>query len=117
MDPCHDLSDAAGKRLRRRGSTPLPTGHARGGLAWAGVLSLLHAAGFSEYPSVPRKGCNVKGKSLTSTYSSLICPLCEGGELRPSGQHSARCASCAGLVSPAVLEALREITALPDALP
>ena len=53
----------------------------------------------------------MKGASSASTYSSLICPLCEGGELRPSGQHSARCDSCAGLVSKAVLEALREITA------
>jgi hypothetical protein len=58
----------------------------------------------------------VKGSSLASRHSSLVCPLCEGGELRPSGHHSARCASCAGLVSGAVLGALREITALPDAL-
>ena len=58
----------------------------------------------------------MKGSSLASRVSSLVCPHCEGGELLPSGHRSARCASCAGLVSGAVLGALREITALPDAL-
>ena len=58
----------------------------------------------------------MKDSSLASSHSSLVCPLCEGDELRPCGHHSARCASCAGLVSGAVLEALRQITALPDAL-
>jgi ribosomal protein L37AE/L43A len=58
----------------------------------------------------------VKDSSLASSHSSLVCPLCEGDELRPCGHHSARCASCASLVSGAVLEALRQITALPDAL-
>ena len=58
----------------------------------------------------------MKDSSLASRPSSLVCPLCEGGELRPSGHHSARCGSCAGLVSGVVLEALRQITVLPDAL-
>ena len=59
----------------------------------------------------------MKGSSLASSHNSLVCPHCEGGELRPSsGHHSARCASCGGLLSGAVLEALRQIAALPDAL-
>ena len=54
--------------------------------------------------------------SLASRSRSLICPLCEAGKLQPSGQDSARCASCAGPVSGAMLGALRQIVALPDAL-
>ena len=57
----------------------------------------------------------MKGSSLTSRHDSLVCPLCETGKLRPSSHHSARCASCAGLVSGAMLEAVRQITTLPDA--
>jgi ribosomal protein L37AE/L43A len=58
----------------------------------------------------------VKGSSLASRSRSLVCPLCEAGELKPSAQHSARCESCAGSVGGAMLEALRQIVALPDAL-
>ena len=58
----------------------------------------------------------MKSSSLASRSRSLICPLCEAGKLRPSGQDSARCASCAGPVSGAMLGALRQIVALPDAL-
>jgi hypothetical protein len=58
----------------------------------------------------------VKGSSLASRLDCFVCPLCEAGELRSTGQGSARCASCAGLVSGATLEALRQIAALPDAL-
>jgi len=54
--------------------------------------------------------------SLASRSRSLICPLCEAGKLQPSGQELARCASCAGPVSGAMLGALRQIVALPDAL-
>ena len=53
---------------------------------------------------------------MASRSRSLICPLCEAGKLKPSGQDSARCASCAGPVSGAMLGALRQIVALPDAL-
>jgi ribosomal protein L37AE/L43A len=81
-----------------------------------GVLSQVQGAGFPEQPSATRKGCKVKGSSLVSRHSSLVCPHCEGGELRPFGHHSARCGSCAGLVRDAVLEALQQIAALPDAL-
>jgi hypothetical protein len=58
----------------------------------------------------------MKGSSLASRPDSLVCPLCEVDQLWPSGNDSARCASCAGLVSGAVLETLRSISALPDAL-
>jgi ribosomal protein L37AE/L43A len=62
------------------------------------------------------KGGAVKGSSAFSRPDSLVCPLCEVDQLRPSGNDSAQCASCAGLVSGAMLEALRRISALPDAL-
>jgi ribosomal protein L37AE/L43A len=58
----------------------------------------------------------VKGSSLASTRYSLICPLCEAGELHPSGRDSARCESCGGFLSGAMLQTLCQITALPDAL-
>ncbi len=58
----------------------------------------------------------MKDSSLASRSRSLVCPLCEAGELKPSGQSSARCESCAGSVSEAMLETLRRIVALPDAL-
>src|SRR5215208_1320342 len=64
-----------------------------------------------------KKGCEVKSSSsLASRSRSLICPLCEAGKLKPSGQDSARCTSCASPVSGAMLGALRQIVALPDAL-
>jgi len=58
----------------------------------------------------------MKGSSLASRARSLVCPLCEADELKPSAQVSARCESCADSVSGAMLEALRHIVALPDAL-
>jgi ribosomal protein L37AE/L43A len=58
----------------------------------------------------------MKGSSLASRLDSLICPLCEVDQLQPSENGSARCPSCATLVSGAMLETLRHISALPDAL-
>ena len=58
----------------------------------------------------------MKGSSLASRSRSLVCPLCEAVELKSSVQDSAQCESCAGSVSGAMLEALRQIVALPDAL-
>jgi hypothetical protein len=58
----------------------------------------------------------VKRSSLASGSTALICPLCEVGELYPSGHGSTCCESCAGCLSGAMLETLRQITALPDAL-
>jgi len=54
--------------------------------------------------------------SLASRSRSLICSLCEAGKLQPSGQDSAQCDSCAGPVSGAMLEPLRQMVTLPDAL-
>jgi ribosomal protein L37AE/L43A len=45
-----------------------------------------------------------------------VCPLCEAGELQPIGNDSMRCRSCGEHLSGAILETLRQITALPDAL-
>jgi ribosomal protein L37AE/L43A len=58
----------------------------------------------------------MKGLSLASSSRSLVCPLCGTGELKPSAQHSARCESCGSPLSGEMLEALRQIVALPDAL-
>jgi hypothetical protein len=56
----------------------------------------------------------MKGSSLKSRSGSLVCPLCEGHKLSPHGQSSTRCESCGGIVSGVTLEALRQITDLPD---
>ena len=58
----------------------------------------------------------MKGSSLTSRVDSLVCPLCEVDQLQSSGNGSARCGSCASLVSGPMLDTLRRISALPDAL-
>src|ERR687898_410192 len=58
----------------------------------------------------------MRNSSLASGSRALVCPLCEVDQLRLSANVSARCASCAGLVSGAMLETLRSITDLPDAL-
>jgi ribosomal protein L37AE/L43A len=58
----------------------------------------------------------MKGSFLGSGPGSLVCPLCEMDKLDARGHSSARCDSCGGIVSGATLEALRQITALPDAL-
>jgi hypothetical protein len=58
----------------------------------------------------------VKGSSYASKPHSMVCPLCETCELNPPGHNSARCHSCGGFLSVAMLEALREIAALPDTL-
>jgi hypothetical protein len=58
----------------------------------------------------------MKGSSLKSRPGSLVCPLCEGHKLDVRGHSSARCESCGEVVSGSTLEALRQITELPDAL-
>jgi hypothetical protein len=58
----------------------------------------------------------MKRLSLQSRDDSMICPLCEGHELGAQGHSSARCESCGGILSGAMLEALRQISALPEAL-
>ena len=58
----------------------------------------------------------MKGSSLRSRLGSLVCPLCEVHELGAHAQGSARCESCKAIVSGATLEALRQISDLPDAV-
>ena len=61
---------------------------------------------------IMKKGCEVKSSSsLASRSRSLICPLCEAGKLKPSGQDSTPGGSyfCAAPVSGAMLGALRHI--------
>ena len=58
----------------------------------------------------------MKGSSLKSRPGSLLCPLCGVHKLSGQGQSSARCDSCGSIVSGAMLDALRQITDLPDAL-
>ena len=57
----------------------------------------------------------MKGSSLTSRPDSLVCPVCEVDRLQPVGKEAMHCASCGGHLSGAMLEALRQITDLPDA--
>ena len=58
----------------------------------------------------------MRSSSMASKPSSLVCPLCEVSKLQPSGQDSMRCWSCGAHVQRAMLETLRSIAALPDAL-
>jgi hypothetical protein len=58
----------------------------------------------------------MKGSSLASRSGYLVCPLCEIGQLRIVGHHSDRCESCGSSLSGAMLDTLRRISALPDAL-
>jgi ribosomal protein L37AE/L43A len=53
---------------------------------------------------------------LASRSESLVCPLCEVSCLRPSGRDSMGCEACGGSLSGAMLETLRQISVLPDAL-
>jgi ribosomal protein L37AE/L43A len=46
----------------------------------------------------------------------LTCPFCESQELRAFGHNLARCDSCGGLLSGALLETLHKIIELPDAV-
>jgi ribosomal protein L37AE/L43A len=58
----------------------------------------------------------VKNSSLASRHHSLVCPHCERGLLRSSGENFMRCELCGERLSGALLETLRRITALPDTL-
>lgn len=47
---------------------------------------------------------------------SVVCPACELGELRTCGPVPPRCDSCARVLDGAMLESLRKIVDLPDAV-
>lgn len=54
--------------------------------------------------------------SSTSTFYSLVCPLCGRGELQLVSRGAARCDSCSRLVGGGAVDMLKEIVSLPDAL-
>lgn len=58
----------------------------------------------------------MKGSSSAPKPRCLVCPLCEASILKLINRDSARCDSCGGSLGGAMLGALREIVALPDAL-
>jgi ribosomal protein L37AE/L43A len=58
----------------------------------------------------------VKRSSLAARPDSLLCPLCEASKLYSSERNSMRCQSCGGRLSGAMLDTLKQISALPDAL-
>jgi hypothetical protein len=58
----------------------------------------------------------VKPSALASQSHSIICPSCEAGTLSPCGHNGIQCSLCGYAPSHSVLEALRQIIALPDAL-
>jgi uncharacterized Zn finger protein (UPF0148 family) len=58
----------------------------------------------------------VRGSSLASRPDSLVCPLCEASKLHPSDRDAMHCELCGGRLSGVMLETLRRISALPDAL-
>ena len=55
-------------------------------------------------------------KPTAAKARSLLCPMCEACELRPLGRDSARCEACQYVLGGAILGALRQIAALPEAL-
>jgi ribosomal protein L37AE/L43A len=63
-----------------------------------------------------RKGHDVKPSAPASGSHYLICPSCEAGKLSSGGQGAVQCSLCDYAPSRSVLEALRQIIALPDAL-
>ena len=54
--------------------------------------------------------------SITAKVHSLRCPFCEVYELEPFGHNSLRCASCGNFLTGTLLETLRQIVELPDAV-
>jgi ribosomal protein L37AE/L43A len=51
-----------------------------------------------------------------SRLDQIICPFCESGSLVPRGPGFARCGSCGLPLLGSLLETLREVVGLPDAL-
>jgi ribosomal protein L37AE/L43A len=54
--------------------------------------------------------------SITAGSRSLRCPFCEVYELEPFGHYSAQCESCGAILTGALLNALRQITKLPEVI-
>jgi hypothetical protein len=62
------------------------------------------------------KGHKVKPSTPASGSQSIICPICEAGELLSSGQNGVCCPVCGYAPSRGAIETLRQIISLPDAL-
>jgi ribosomal protein L37AE/L43A len=59
----------------------------------------------------------VKPSALASGSHSIICPLCEAGELTPCGHHNGiQCSLCGYTPSRSFLQVLQQIITLPDTL-
>ncbi len=58
----------------------------------------------------------MKQSALAFGSHSIICPSCEAGELRSGGHNGVQCPVCGYAPSRGLLEALRQIISLPDAL-
>ena len=58
----------------------------------------------------------MKQSALASESHSIICPLCEAGELRSGGHNGVQCSLCGYGPSRGILGALQQIITLPDAL-
>ncbi len=58
----------------------------------------------------------VPPRTTTSRPNHLVCPVCGSGELLPRESSLAGCDSCGSAFDGAVLGALQQIVALPDAL-
>jgi ribosomal protein L37AE/L43A len=54
--------------------------------------------------------------NISSTTNTIICPCCGIGELERSANGVARCNRCDRPISTQVLEALKQILSLPDAI-
>ncbi len=56
-------------------------------------------------------------KNTPATGSQpLTCPFCEVYETHPFGYNASRCESCGGVLGGSLLQTLRRITELPDAV-
>lgn len=53
---------------------------------------------------------------MASHPHSIVCPVCESGELHSNGTSMARCDACGCTLSKDVLEIIKQIAALPDAV-
>jgi ribosomal protein L37AE/L43A len=53
---------------------------------------------------------------MASHPHSIVCPVCESGELHSNGTSMARCDACGCTLSKDVLEIIKQIAVLPDAV-
>ena len=51
---------------------------------------------------------------MASHPHSIVCPVCESGELHSNGTSMTRCDACGCTLSKDVLEIIKQIAALPD---